>query len=577
MTNIFFSEVRFLWAALSMKALKRIRVVTDGRIRQCLKDLPEDLPKTILKILCELDDYFIVHAARALAWLVFSARRMYIEEIADACSLNLPGETLLTEPLTPANVYELLGDLIIIQPPLSVKKEIMKPRYHTVILAHAAVAEFMLKKLPSSDASVPEKAKRFQLDSRLANELIAQSCLAYLLQYNSYEKRYEDHPLRTYAWYNWEKHIPLKENDQCPVRDSFLVRRRAIQLYRVLQDIETAGDRPFVADSAIWRQISAMKTVTTCLADSGSLCRLREAVNVPFFHENFNDIFPFGYPRDKLYDRYVYDSLEDTQKKHIRLLKILPCLDERTPIRGAIFYTPVENAPRYIVLSYEWGPVSTYSEMVEHELDMTINGFEVMLRPNLLQMLRLVRSRVEESQPAVWVDAICIDQSNLREKNHQISMMAQIYADASNVIVKLNDTAGTAEQGIEYLNRIAAAANTNSNQAHEVERAMSEALAFLEPLGAWDALFDLFNDTWWQRRWIIQEIVLASNVIFLAGPASFSLKAVEALARSEALIHKILSISNNQHLRRFSDDRGWMVAKNIFEEIRRFGSLRQRS
>lgn len=566
MTNIFFSGVRFLWAALSMKALKRIHVVTDGRIRQCLKDLPEDLPKTFLKILCELDDYFIVHAARALAWLVFSARRMYIEEIADACSFTLAGETLLTEPLTPANVYELLGDLITIQPPLSAKKEIMKPRYHTIILAHAAVAEFLLNELPPSDSSVPEKAKRFQLDSRKANELIAQSCLAYLLQYNSYEKRHEDYPLRTYAWYNWDKHIPVKEDDQCPVRDSFVVRRRALQLYRALQDIEVAGDRPVVAISAIGKQRNAMKRVTTWLADTELLCQLREAVNVPFFHENFDAMFPFGYPADKFNGRFVHDSLKRTQKKPIRVLRILPCLDEWTPIRGAIVHTTVDDAPRYIALSYEWGlATNPYDESFRRELDMTVNGFEVKLQPNLVQMLRLVRSRVEESQPAVWVDAICIDQSNVHEKGHQVSIIGEIFASASDVVVRLNDTAGTAEQGIEYLNRIAAATRANNIQAHEDEIAISEALAFLDPPGAWDSLFDLFNDTWWQRMWIVQEVVLASNAIFLTGSASFSFKAVEALVRSETLIRKILSTSNNRHLRRFSHDLGWTAARNILQ------------
>ena len=565
MTNVFFSDVRFLWTALSMKTLKRIRVINDGRIRQCLKDLPEDLPKTFLKILCELDDYFIVHAARALAWLVFSARRMYIEEIADACSFSLGGETLLAEPLTPANVYELLGDLITIQPPLSAKKDILKPRYHTIILAHAAVAEFLLKKLTSSDPSVPEKAKRFQLDSRTANELIAQSCLAYLLQYNSYEKRHEDHPLRTYAWYNWEKHIPVKEDDQCPVRDSFVVRRRALELYRALQDIEAAGDRPFVAISTIGKRISAMERVTTCLADLGPLCRLREAINVPFFDENFDAMFPFGYPRDKFTRRFFYDSLEQMQKKPFRVLKILPCLDKLTPIRGAIIHTTVEDAPRYIALSYEWGVPIPYRKFTEYELDMTVNGFEVQLRPNLLQMLRLVRSRVEESQPAVWVDAICINQSNRHEKGHQVSIIGEIFAKASDVIVRLNDTAGTAEQGIECLNKIAAAARANSNQTHKDEIILSEALAFLEPPGAWDALFGLFNDTWWQRMWIVQEVVLASNAIFLTGSASFSFNAVEALVRSEALIRKVLSTWNNRHLPRFSHDPGWTAAKNIVQ------------
>ena len=524
-----------------------------------------------LRILRDIDDYFIPYASRALTWLVFSARRMYIEEIADACSFHLAEGALLPDRLKPANVYELLSDVITIQPPLSAQKKILKPRYHTIILAHASVGEFLLKTLPSLDPSVSEKAKVFQLNSQTANELIAQSCLAYLLQYNNYEKRHEDYPLRVYAWYNWDKHIPIEEDDQCPVRDSFVVRRRAVQLYRVLQDVEAAEDHAFIVSADIWKQMNAMRRATTWLADSGLLWQLGEAMNVPFFHDSFDTMFPSGYPRGDVYNTFVHDGLDRTKKKPIRVLEILPCLNEWTSVRGAIIHTTLEDAPRYIALSYEWGRPAPESLLdqeyvpVPREPEMTVNGLETKLRPNLLRMLRLLRSRVEESQPAIWVDAICIDQSDADEKGHQVSIIGEIFANASDVIVGLYDSAGTAEKGIEYLNRIAAAASTTRNQAHEDESIMSGALAFLEPPGAWDALFNLFSDTWWQRMWIVQEVVLASNAIFLIGSASFSFKVLEALASAEALIRKILSRSNNRHLRRFSHDLGWTAAKNILQ------------
>ena len=441
------------------------------------------------KILCDIDDYFAPYASRALAWLVFAARRMYIEELADACSFSLAEGVLLNDRLKPAHVYELLNDLITIQPPLSAQNEIMKPRFHTIILAHAAVGEFLLKTLPSSDSSVPEKAKQFQLVSPTANELIAQSCLAYLLQYNSYETRREEYPLRIYAWYNWDKHIPVKEDDECPVRDSFVVRRRALQLYQAIK--YTHRDRLYVFRDDTGEYVNAMKRATTWLTDFGLVWQLREAINVPFFHDNFDTMFPSGYPRGDVYGTFVYKGLESPQRKPIRVLEILPCLDQGTPVRGAIVHTTLEDGPRYIALSYEWGmralqSHSADSEYIanEREPEMIVNGFEVELQPNLLQMLRLLRSRVEESQPAIWVDALCIDQSNPHEKGQQVSIIGEIFANASDVVVRLNDAARTAEEGIEYLNRIAAAASTTRNQMHEDGRVMSEALTFLESSGA---------------------------------------------------------------------------------------------
>ena len=502
---------------------------------------------------------------------------MYIEEIADACSFQLGEGALLAERLKPTNVYELLSDVITIQPPLSAQKKIVKPRYHTIILAHASVGEFLLKTLPSLDSSVSEKARIFQLVSPTANELIAQSCLAYLLRYNSYETRHEDYPLRMYAWYNWDKHIPINEDDRCPVRNTFVVRRRALQLYSALEDMEAAVDHTCIVGADVLNKISAMRRATMWLTDSGLLWQLREAMNVPFFHENFDIMFPYGYPGNNLYGTFVHDGLDRAEKKPIRVLEILPCLEEWTSVRGAIVHTTLEDAPpRYIALSYEWGapapeaPGTGWRHKMVRGLEMTVNGFGVQLRPNLLRLLRLLRSRNEESQPAIWVDAICINQSNADEKGHQVSIIGEIFANASDVIVGLNDSAGLAEKGVEYLNRIAAAANTTRNQAHEHEQVMSETLALLEPSGAWDALFDLFDDTWWQRMWIVQEVVLASNAIFLIGSVSFSFKALEALASAEASIRKFLSTSNNRHLDRFSHDLGWTAAKNILQTRREY-------
>ena len=298
--------------------------------------------------------------------------------------------------------------------------------------------------------------------------------------------------------------------------------------------------------------------------------------DVPFFHDSFDTMFPSGYPRNNVYDTFVHDDLDRTQNKPIRVLEILPCLDEWTSVRGAIVHTTLGDASRYVVLSHEWGrpdpgtPNTAWKHGIHRKLEMTVNGLRVELRPNLLRLLRLLRSRVEESQPAIWVDAICIDRSDADETGHQLSIMSKIFANASDVIVGLNDSAGTAEEGVGYLNRIAAAVNTARNQAHEDGKAIFEALESLNTVGAWDALFDLFNDTWWQRRWVIQEISLASNAIFLIGSVSFSFKALEALASAEASIRKVLSTLNNRHLHRLSHDLGWTAAMNTVRTRREY-------
>lgn len=68
--------------------------------------------------------------------------------------------------------------------------------------------------------------------------------------------------------------------------------------------------------------------------------------------------------------------------------------------------------------------------------DKTIlcDGQVIRIFPNLYDALLQLR----ESRPAkYWIDAICIDQSNTKERTHQVRMMDQIYADAESVIVWL--------------------------------------------------------------------------------------------------------------------------------------------
>ena len=497
---------------------------------------------------------------------------MYIEELADACSFEVAKASLLDKRLKPANIYELLSDIITIQPPLPPQKEIVRPQYHTAILAHASVGEFLLRKLFSSNLEFPEQATVFLLEKNTANALIAQTCLAYLYRYNGFEERAKQYPLRVYAWYNWDKHIPIEDDEDCPVRDSYVVRRRALQPYKVLDYLEAKHKKQFsVIGDDYHQRVKAMEAAIAWLTDPTSLPRLKEAMNVPFFHERFDAIYASGYPTGNILEKHEHRPLEYTSGKPIRLLEILPCLDDASTVRGALTNTTLEAAPRYIALSYEWGSPEAAKDGDDgrplrfYMPRLMVNGLVADARSNLLRILRLLRSRVEESQPAIWVDAVCINQRDTTEKNHQVSVIGEIYAKARDVVVGLNDTGDTAEQGIENLRKIAIAANACGSQDCEPERAMSDAIASLEKSNAWDALFDLFSDTWWQRMWIVQEVVLASNAIFLIGSASFSFKAVEEVMRAESLIRDILSRSNSQHVHRFVDNPGWTAARNILQ------------
>ena len=61
---------------------------------------------------------------------------------------------------------------------------------------------------------------------------------------------------------------------------------------------------------------------------------------------------------------------------------------------------------------------------------MTVN-----IRQNL--WLALVNLRDPQQERVLWIDAICINQMDLEERNHQVKLMAYIFARAQEVLVWL--------------------------------------------------------------------------------------------------------------------------------------------
>ncbi|OAG06323.1 uncharacterized protein CC84DRAFT_1090801, partial [Paraphaeosphaeria sporulosa] len=90
-------------------------------------------------------------------------------------------------------------------------------------------------------------------------------------------------------------------------------------------------------------------------------------------------------------------------------------------------------ATKYTCLSYRWG-----DDEATHTV--LINGKIRCVRQNLfdfLDMWKHGRRRRRKLKRWFWIDALCIDQTNAAERNHQVQKMGQIYSNAEEVIVWL--------------------------------------------------------------------------------------------------------------------------------------------
>jgi len=139
---------------------------------------------------------------------------------------------------------------------------------------------------------------------------------------------------------------------------------------------------------------------------------------------------------------YRYSSLPPKQGT-IRLLCLLPNKDMTASIQCRLFNYSLESGQGnhlYEALSYVWGdPKDTVPIFIGRQsFNVTKN-----LHSALLHLRNHSRERI------LWVDAICINQANDKEKEDQIRFMAKIYSQANCVVVWLGESADNSCQALE--------------------------------------------------------------------------------------------------------------------------------
>jgi hypothetical protein len=124
--------------------------------------------------------------------------------------------------------------------------------------------------------------------------------------------------------------------------------------------------------------------------------------------------------------KYQYASLV-RESRDIRLLTL--CAGNwNDVIRCMTCVVSLDLHPVYEAVSYAWGNP-------EDTKPLFLNGYEVFVTRNLESALRHLRK--PDQDLSLWADALCIDQKNVDEKTHQVSMMGDIYSACRRVYIWL--------------------------------------------------------------------------------------------------------------------------------------------
>jgi hypothetical protein len=165
---------------------------------------------------------------------------------------------------------------------------------------------------------------------------------------------------------------------------------------------------------------------------------------------------------------------------NIRLLRLIPNKNKAAIIKCELLnysLEPGEGTHLYEALSYVWGNPNEIVPIFidDHVLSVTANLYAALLH---------LRGR--DIARTVWVDAICIDQANQEEKEHQIQSMAKIYGHANRVIVWLGVAADDSDLVLEAIRLAGAKKSTNSLDSERIQR----------------AVLALLQRPWFRRIWV---------------------------------------------------------------------------
>ena len=225
---------------------------------------------------------------------------------------------------------------------------------------------------------------------------------------------------------------------------------------------------------------------------------------------------------------YNYIPL-DGKGRHFRLLRINPgrrnSFDDAVSCSLSTF--SLDDPPVYETLSYTWGSL-------RHTASVTVDAEEFLMTSNLATALRYLRDLSDGRW--FWIDAICINQSDLHERNEQVKIMKSILEQAQSVRVWLGDPLAN-RAGLRVLRD---AAREVYKDAHSLTR------------DEWRFCADIFRHSWFARVWTVQEFALAKRVTFQCGAEQLDYKlmvlSMDSLVESLSTNRFVKVLEQHEHI-----------------------------
>jgi hypothetical protein len=220
-----------------------------------------------------------------------------------------------------------------------------------------------------------------------------------------------------------------------------------------------------------------------------------------------------GYP-------YTYSPL-DRSRPTIRLLEILPNSTKGQLSLAIKHVSLAEAKQQYHTISYTWG-----NDEPSHRV--YINSQYLLLRDSIFSFLMHCYGARSSLPKWFWIDSICINQSDINEKNQQVPIMGQIFRDSYGTLIwldKLSTKGSFATSFQTYWSTIPR--NLDDEQESQYLNIFLYGSTDLKVKKKRKTIrqdvIHLFNHNYWRRLWVVQEIILSQRISIILGHITVNL------------------------------------------------------
>lgn len=251
---------------------------------------------------------------------------------------------------------------------------------------------------------------------------------------------------------------------------------------------------------------------------------------------------------------YIHPPLDPNE--FTRVLLLHPSADRDSPLSCDLIHCDADDFSCEAI-SYAWGPPDFTSSLF-----CGPNKERIAITPSLESALCAFRLTSETRR--LWADAVCINQQDLEEKTIQVRRMSDIYRQAEQVLVWLGDAADDSGEVINLIKQYESelvwfGSKFDENREYFVMLSASDQKdfagmsfhktperirsAFARP-GLLDATRRLFSRSWFERRWVIQEVGLAQKATIQCGDVCMDARRFIACADLLDYIYRDNSITS---------------------------------